>query len=261
MITALTQMTPTLTDFLANSWRGRQILATYDAYGTQYDFCHFFTLDTPDSQGVLLFYNATLLICGTGTPPQEELSSFITMYAPFRIECPLNYATIMATLPQYHSLHRTTFSLTPFTPSPQFNPHQINPSPNLDDVYAILQEGFPNLLEYPLWLTDTSHRIRHGISQCFTYQNTSTITRLYDRDNYVLIGQVATRVASRGQGIASDFLCYIATMLSRHHKTAALYALDIRDSFYRSLGFTPINEEIVYQRIADEHNTDLGALS
>ena len=44
----------------------------------------------------------------------------------------------------------------PSQPSAQFSPEEVALHPKLQDVYGILQEGFPNLLDYPIWLTDVS---------------------------------------------------------------------------------------------------------
>ena len=68
----------------------------------------------------------------------------------------------------------------------------VEMNPSLDDVYKILSEGFPNILDYPLWLTDTSHRCRHGVSHIMTYKNATTATIMFDIDDNVLVGEVAT---------------------------------------------------------------------
>lgn len=159
------------------------------------------------------------------------------MHLPFRIECPASFLPTLATLPNYQKLRRTMFVLTPQPVSEEFQPEAVQKQPDLTAVYQILHEGFPNLLSYPLWLTDTSHRCRHGISQVLTYRDSTTVTILFDIENHVLVGQVATCAAARGSGYARDFLHWLANRLQQQGKYAVLYALDIRVSFYQEIGF------------------------
>ena len=224
------------------------MLAYQKAYGGNYDFCRFFRVTGCGGTGWLFLFNATLLICTEGDVPEEEICTFTAMHLPFRVECPASLLPILSQIPNYQKLHRSTFQLTPSEPSPAFCPEDINDTPKLQDVYQILQEGFPNLLEYSLWLTDVSHRCRHHMSQVLTYKNSSTLTLVYDWKGYVLVGQVATKLAQRGSGYARDFLRWIAGELAREGKQAALFALDVRISFYREIGFQEIESEYVLER-------------
>ena len=148
---------------LEQTWRGRQMLSYQRAYGSGYDFCRFFRLQYPEGTGWMFLFNATLLICAAQPIPSEEIVTFVRMHLPFRIECPQFLLPALAEIPNYQKLHRATFELVPSRPSAQFSPEEVALQPKLQDVYGILQEGFPNLLDYPIWLTDVSHRCRHGI--------------------------------------------------------------------------------------------------
>lgn len=233
---------------LEQSWRGRQMLAYQKAYGGNYPFCRFFRVTNLNGIGWLFLFNSTLLICTCGTVSTDEICAFTAMHLPFRIECPAFLVSPLLQLPNYQKLHRATFSLTPSTPSKRFQETEVNLAPKLQDVYEILQEGFPNLTEYSLWLTDLSHRCRHGMSRVLTYRESSTLTLVYDWKDYVLIGQVATRIAQRGSGYARDFLRWVAFQLDKNGKQAVLYALDVRISFYREIGFQEIVSEYVLER-------------
>lgn len=233
---------------LEKSWRGRQILAYYKAYGGNYDFCRFFRIQGENGVGWLFLFNSTLLICTQGEIPAEEVYTFTQMHLPFRIECPQTLLGMLEHLPNYQKLHRATFLLTPSVVSSDFCEKDVDQMPKLQKVYEILQEGFPNLMDYSLWLTDVSHRCRHGMSQVWTYKNSSTLTLIYDWNDCVLVGQVATRIAQRGSGYARDFLRWTAMQLAQEGKMAALYALDIRISFYKEIGFKEIASEYVLER-------------
>lgn len=252
------------TDLLRRSWRGRNIYAYYKAYGLNYDFCEFYQLGR---DGILLRFNSTVFIITPDSgnlshPSQDELEGlalFLRMHKPFRIETDLALQ-LCPYLPEYVPLHRTTFQLHPGQAqgiSTQEAEKLINFNPELESVYRILQAGFPHLQDYPLWLTDTSHRCRHGISHVLTYQDSTTASIVFDIDDLVLVGQVATLPEARGLGHARMFLRWLAEWLAGFHKTAVLYALDIRESFYREIGFEAVAEEFVLEYSGQEENLNI----
>ncbi len=236
---------------------GRKILSYLEAYGTGYDFCRFYV---NDSASVFLLINSTLLIVGKEFD-REELITFAQMNKPFRIEGSDKAIELMTGMDGYRKLHRTIFKLRS-DESNVIDENDINFEPKLDDVYEILAEGFPNLLDYPLWLADTSHRVRHGLSRVFSYKDSTTASFVYDINGYVLVGQVATKLSARGSGYARVFLKWLAKYISEQGKTAFLYALDTRESFYREIGFEVYNDEYVLERIDDKHeSTEKGKLN
>lgn len=242
---------------LSLDWYGRKILAYLDAYGAGYDFCRFYVCQEGEVTGYLMHLNATLVICAGAALPADELRCFIAMHAPFRVEASAPVMEAILDTEGYQPLHRTVFALTPAPLPDWFSAKDVEQSPRLDDVYAILQEGFPNLLQYDLWLTDTSHCVRNGTTRVFTYKDSTTATVIYDVDDQVLVGQVATKVAARGSGYARAFLYWLADMLRAQGKQAVLFALDIRVSFYREIGFTPVAQEHVLERL-DGHPEPAG---
>lgn len=261
MITQIHTLTAAEIATLKQTWRGKKILSYFRAYGGSYDFCRFFRLTEEAYTGWMLLFNSTLLICAEQPVALEETRTFITMHLPFRIECPTCFLPVLSEVQNYQKLRRTMFAFVPQPVSEGFQPDAVNFQPNLTEVYEILQEGFPNLLSYPLWLTDTSHRCRHGVSQVLTYRNCTTLTLLFDSDNMVLVGQVATRLSARGSGYARDFLRWLANWMKQHGKYAVLYALDIRVSFYREIGFQEVETEWVLERVdIEKEDVQKGAL-
>lgn len=236
---------------------GRRILSYLHAYGTGYDFCRFFV---NDSGGVILLINSTMLVVGKEFE-REELVTFAQMNRPFRIEGSDCAIEILTGIDGYKRLHRTIFKLKSDNMS-VIDKQDINFDPKLDDVYEILTEGFPNLLDYKLWLADTSHRVRHGISRVFTYKGATTASITYDMNGFVLISQVATKISARGSGYARIFLKWLADYVEKQNKTAFLYALDTRESFYREIGFEVYNDEYVLERTDKEDgNAEKGKLN
>ncbi len=232
---------------------GRKMLTCLAAYGTKYDFCRFFELESNGRRAWMMLQNSTLIISAVDDffhdrAAHEELCIFVQMHRPFRVEgCQTLVSRI---LPEgYMPLRRSIFRLVPGQLSEQFDPSLVNEKPRLDDVYDILTEGFPNLTEHGLWLTDTSHMVRRGLRRCYTYGNMTAATAVYDYENRVLIGQVATRAAYRGQGYARDLLRYLAAEMEKQGKVAILYALDLRAGFYQEIGFTLLQTEQVLERL------------
>lgn len=253
MITELIRETDIDRRSLSVCHYGRKILCNLVAYGTKYSFCRFFLLRSHDKNAWMMLQNSTLLISSQADfskdeEAAEELSYFIQMHQPFRVEGAQSLLSGLH-LKGYQTLHRSVFRLEPGGISPLFDPEQVNRAPKLDDVYDILTEGFPNLIAYDIWLTDTSHMVRRGLRQCYTYYGVTAATAIYDYGDQVLIGQVATKVAARGKGYARDFLHWIANDLEARGKTGILYALDIRKSFYEEIGFTLLESEFVWERL------------
>ncbi|MBQ7002398.1 MAG: GNAT family N-acetyltransferase [Oscillospiraceae bacterium] len=239
------------TALLRQSWRGRKMYSYYKAYGLDYSFCQFYAVG---EGGILLRLNDTVLICDAQEEDAEELAVFLRMHRPFRVECNEPVRTqLAALLPEYRSLHRTMFQLVPDAVADDVE-DAVEFNPPLADVYEILKAGFPNLQDYAMWLTDTSHRCRHGVSRVFTYKGSTTASIMFDIDDSVLVGQVATRPEARGLGHARIFLRWLAGFLAQFGKTAVLYALDVRESFYREIGFTALETEYVLELMEQEQD-------
>jgi hypothetical protein len=236
---------------LNKTLNGKKMLAYMRAYGPNYEFCRFYKI-TGDYGGVgyMFIINSTLIICTDGElEPSEELNLFVSMNVPFRIEGD-QYVLESIKIPErYQTLNRTIFELIPDdTPLESIEEH-VEFNPKLTDVYKILSEGFPNIADFSLWYTDTSHRCRHGISRVFTYRDSTTASAVFDIGSTVLIGQVATNIAARGRGYAREFLKWLAKFFNGLGKRAYLLALDVRVSFYQEIGFNIVGKEIVLERI------------
>lgn len=245
-------------ELLLKTLSGRKMLAYIRAYGTGYDFCRFYKIEDENGKGFMFIINSTLIICGDGyLEASEEIDLFVSMNLPFRIEGDQKILKGIKIPDRYQQLNRTVFELIPDDSSPENMEECVDLDPRLPDVYRILSEGFPNIADFSLWYTDTSHRCRHGISRVFTYKNSTTASAVFDIDNVVLIGQVATTAAARGRGYAREFLKWLAKFFNGLGKRAYLLALDVRVSFYREIGFRETEHEIVLERIDVEKESAL----
>ncbi|MCM1132530.1 MAG: GNAT family N-acetyltransferase [Ruminococcus flavefaciens] len=250
------------TDMLMKSLSGKKMIAYMKAYGAGYDFCRFYKITDETGEGFMFIINSTLIICTDGfLQATDELQFFVNMNLPFRVEGDSRILRQIHLDEHYQVLNRTIFELIPDEKSQDFSEESVDFNPNLPEVYTILSEGFPNIADFSLWYTDTSHRCRHGISRVFTYRDCTTASLIFDIGDEVLIGQVATKVSARGSGYAREFLKWLAYFLNNLGKRAFLLALDIRVSFYREIGFREIETEIVLERTdVDKDNINKGEL-
>ncbi len=243
-------------ELLNKSLLGKKMLAYMRAYGPNYEFCRFYKVTDGCGTGYMFIINSTLIICGDGDlRPTEELDLFISMNQPFRIEGDLDIIEGIKKPEQYQVLNRTIFELIPDDSPLESIEEHVDLNPKLTDVYKILSEGFPNISDFSLWYTDTSHRCRHGISRVFTYRNSTTASAVFDIGSTVLIAQVATNKAARGRGYAREFLKWLAKFFNGLGKRAYLLALDVRVSFYEEIGFRVAGREIVLERIDVEKDS------
>lgn len=234
-------------DVLHRDYYGRKILSYYISYGTKYDFCRFFEISTDTDKGYMVQFNSVMIISAFSEMPSEELVTFIEMNKPFRVEAPWIVLEHLCDIHGYKMLKRTKFEFTDHRPE-GFDESELTETPSLDEIYDILHEGFPTLVGHGLWITEHSHKIRHGLSKIYLYNKCTTATVIYDVDDHVLIGQVATRTEARGKGYARELLYWIGHTLSLNGKTVSLFALDYRESFYREIGFKPVSVENVIQQ-------------
>ena len=236
---------------LNKTLNGKKMLAYMRAYGPNYEFCRFYKIvGDYGGEGYMFIINSTLIICADEyLEPSEELNLFVSMNVPFRIEGDQRVLEGIKIPERYQTLNRTIFELIPDDASLESIEEHVEFNPKLTDVYKILSEGFPNIADFSLLYTDTSHRCRHGISRVFTYRGSTTASAVFDIGSTVLIGQVATNVAARGRGYAREFLKWLAKFFNGLGKRAYLLALDVRVSFYKEIGFKVVGKEIVLERI------------
>ncbi len=243
-------------NLLMKTLSGKKMLSYMKAYGPNYEFCRFYRITDEKGCGFMFIINSTLIICTDGKlQANQEINLFISMNLPFRIEGDSGIIQEINLPERYQCLNRTIFELIPDDSPLETIEEHVEFNPKLTDVYAILSEGFPNIADFSLWYTDTSHRCRHGISKVFTYRNSTTASVMFDIGSAVLIGQVATTAAARGRGYAREFLKWLAKFFNGLGKRAYLLALDVRRSFYEEIGFREVGQEIVLERIDIEKDS------
>lgn len=238
---------------------GRRIAAYLSAYGTQYPFCAAYLHTHTEGHTAILRFNSVVTISGRAADT-DELSSFLNMLSPDMIEASPRIASALPVPFGMNVLKRTLFSISA---NPQLNnadeaggqrskargvPSALDCSPKLDRVYEILKESFPDLPDFGMWLTDTSHRCRHGIGRVFLYKNYASASILFEDNQIAFMGEIATAPEKRGKGLARGMLRMITDMLAGEGKTPMLFAFPHRAGFYREIGFQELEDHIILMR-------------
>lgn len=234
----------------------RRIKSHYAAYGVEYDFSRFFAIDrNGDMLGLISVFNSSMMISSFegksfGRDIIKELSGFIGMIKPETIELEKRFADELEPMlrGQYKGDRRTEFA---FVPKNELPPLEVDELPKLDDVFKILSACFPKLAEsYELWLMDTSHRVRRGLSQSFLLGNYSTATIQYIVDGVALVGHVGTIHEERGKFHARKLLYWIGERLTQDGFEVRLFARPHRVSYYEEIGFKECGIDTVLERIS-----------
>lgn len=254
MITQTTDIDGVILQELKSSHFSRRIRSHFLAYGTKYDFCRFFFIkDGEDKRGVISLFNSAMVVSSFEDKHLTdsdifELSIFINMTKPFTVELDPCYAESLYShiKEEYNSFGRVEFEFRCPCDVPKLN---VNETPRLDDVFDILKTSFPIIKQTKdLWLTDTSHRIRRGMSQSFTLDNVSSATIQYLIDDIAFVGHVATVPSHRGKHHARELLYWIGEQLNKDGFKVRLYARDYNVSYYNEIGFVHVNSDKVFER-------------
>ncbi|HOV41987.1 MAG TPA: hypothetical protein PLM59_09360 [Oscillospiraceae bacterium] len=230
---------------IPNGHYGRRIKAWFSAYGLKYDFCRFYEIRQESAFGYAAILNSSAVIAVEGNGfDAEEFEFFIMSGGAQSVEMPRILAERLK-VPGYRPIERIFFY---FAPGEYPKDMAVEKNPRLDEVFDILKQGFPIEDNYALWLTETSHRIRHGISRIYLYKDT-TAELCFKVDGYAFFGQIATSLQSRGKGQARELLYWLENRMSALGIKPYFCAKPERESFYRSLGFCEFDRDIVLEHI------------
>ena len=237
----------------------RRIKSHFQAYDTKYDFARFFEItdDNGKTVGMIVIFNASMIVstyegCGMDEQGLYELSQFILMNSPLVVELEACYSDALRPLlaEAYTTDVRTQFEFCSRNALPLMD---VNELPKLDDVFKVLASSFPSIADnYELWITDTSHRVRRGLSQSFLLGDYTTATIQYIVDKVALIGHVATVPERRGEFHARKLLYWIGERLTLDGFTVRLFARPHRVSYYEEIGFKELETDIVFERIGSD---------
>ncbi|MEZ3455086.1 MAG: GNAT family N-acetyltransferase [Oscillospiraceae bacterium] len=233
MIKQIFEVSPQM---VSDSYYGKKILAAFYAYGGDYGFCRFYSC----GGGLIHVYNASMVIDGEIDIGEAEM--LIRMTKPVSAEVKSDVALQLETA--YEKVHRTLFRVK--SAESGINPNCVKVNNYTDKCFAILKESFDKMLPYDDWYVDISHRIRHNVSKLYWYDG-STITQQFNINGFIFLSHIATAPYARGRGNARRLLWLIGSEAEKNGETAYLFAQDHRRSFYETIGFEPVGEDILYE--------------
>lgn len=225
-----------ISELITETYYGYKILAAYLAYGAGYDFCKFYSC----GNGVVHIYNSSMVI--DGNVDVSELETLIKMIKPITVEMSSEIDLQISKL--HIQRHRTLFRLNTYNTDVVYKDVKVNNFTR--DCYKILKESFENMGDFDSWYVDINHRIRHQVSKLYLYDST-TVTQQFNINKFVFLSHIATAESARGKGTARRLLYFLAEQYQKEGCEAYLWALDHRKSFYESIGFEPIAEDILYE--------------
>jgi len=245
------QIFDSIPELVSDSYYGRKILAAYTAYGGGYDFCKFYScFDCGDrcnrsnrghrSDGIIHIYSTSMVI--DGNVDADEAEMFINLTKPVTIE--ISSRTALHLGSGYRQKHRTLFRVRPRETDIAFEDVKVNSY--TDVCYDILSKSFDTVGSYDEWYVDISHKIRHSVSELYLYDST-TVTQQFNINGFIFLSHIATAPEARGKGMARRLLYCLGREAEKRSADAYLFALDHRRSFYETIGFEPVYEDILYE--------------
>ncbi|MDE6150309.1 MAG: hypothetical protein K2F81_09530 [Ruminococcus sp.] len=256
MISEIKNIDKNLISKLKQNHYTRRIKSHFLAYGNEYDFCRFYTIKSDNEfVGLVSCFYSSMMISTVmdktfSNSVLDEISDFILLNKPMSVELEECYSDYITERTQsvYSSEVRTEFRFMTKNILPDLSVEEL---PKLSDVFEILKKCFPAILsdEHNLWLADTSHRVRRGMSQSFLLDKCTTATIQYIIDGTVLIGNVGTVPEERGKHHARNLLYWIGEKLTKDGFDVRLMARPNRVSYYEEIGFKEIGTDVVLERI------------
>ncbi|MCM1579228.1 MAG: GNAT family N-acetyltransferase [Ruminococcus sp.] len=231
---------------LGEDYYKAKICAYMDAYGAEYDFCRFYCERGSLAGGNIMLLNSAAVISGTFTDIRE-LEEFITMNAPQTLEMPKGVAARL-NLGDYERQRRVLYriKIPDGTDTEEFKKGLDEPV-SLQDMFMILNACFSGL-SFDGWYADMSHRVRHGVSEVFTYKHGVCGAVDFKSGSNAFVSSIATVPAMRGKGYAGNMLGFIAGRLKNQRYQGYLWADGSSEGYYKKLGFTAADEDEIFVR-------------
>ena len=222
-----------LKNFPETGVEAQKIRSLLLAYGTNYDFCRFFTGENV----VLAQLNGDFVISDFGETEIEELSEFLNFSGFSEIFCSDYLGQV---LEKRLDVKRESVNLMRFAGVAEKNALEIlTPA----DAYRIIKTGFE--FDFEPWYLDMSHSVRHGVSRLYGL-DASALAVQYNLNGEALISQVATLPEKRGKGCARRLISAVCAEL--HESEIFVLCEDRLLGFYGKIGFVSEGKKCCFRR-------------
>ncbi len=209
-----------------------KILALFAAYGGEYDFCKFFR-QSGSGGAYIAALDGSFVISGAERADFPELAQFLSIHGFADIFC--SYET-GERLRDCLVAEYTTVDLMEYAGGKSgAEPPERTPS----EVWEIIGSRFD--IPFEPWYLDMSHRVRHGISRCFSDGNAALVMQ-HSISGEVLLSQVCVRRECEGKGFAGRLLRAVCGSVPGR---VQVVCADELVGFYEKCGFVPVGKKYV----------------
>ena len=200
----------------------QKIRALWLAYGAKWDFCRFFQQEDT----FLAALDSSFVLCESANTDYKELAEFLSICGFSDIICSEYSGKMLSGLMEanFHKVNVMTYRGSKCEGE---LPAEVQPS----EIWDIIEKRFSPAFEP--WYLDMSHRVRHGVSRCFSDGKAALVVQ-HDINNEALISQVCVLPEDEGNGYASSLLCRVCRNLSSN---AQVICEDKLCRFYEKNGF------------------------
>lgn len=223
---------------LSDNYYGEKIKSLFRAYKTEYDFCRFYEY-TENGGGIILINNGNSVI-GGNSPDETELTLFLGFEGVFSVEAP-NLKNLRGfEKHKRYLLEKKAEKLCPCSDDKDFFHNE-----RLSDAYKILESSFDGIT-HDLWYADTSHRIRHNVSELFLYKNIAVGQIEFTSEKFGFISEIAVMPMFRAEGFGKLILRKTEEHLNRRGLDARVFSFDKTVPFYVKNGYKIINADTYF---------------
>lgn len=213
----------------AHGVEAQKIRALFNAYGGSYDFCRFFR----HGGTYLACLDGSFVVCDQPGADFEELAQFLGMHGFTDIFCSGSAGEALKLL---INADFTPVHLMRYTGEKCGRlPVELSPS----QVWDIIGSRFD--IPFEPWYLDMSHRVRHGVSRCYSDGRAALVVQ-HEINGEALISQVSVRRECERQGYARALVKLVSAAISG--EVQVICEDDLR-GFYTHCGFEPVSKKYV----------------
>lgn len=233
---------------------GTRILAYFNTYSWEYDFIRFWVQinDDGDCVGAISLIDGSMTLTCKDEADFEELSAFIKMMGYSSLQCDLQ---VMKKLGFREKIRGYVVRYENITDREKYKGITLCENVDYKDVYALIKAAdLIGVGEFLPWLSDVTMRVKKGTAKAaLAIENgepAACAMKLFETDDAVLLGAVATDPSHRGKGLGGGLVTLLGNdSLKDNKRTELLCKEDSIVDFYRSIGFTVVSQWAISEEI------------
>ena len=219
---------------------GVRTASFFNSYGTDFPFAQFWIqTDEDGAQSAISKTDGVITLTCAGMRGTDELSEFVSAVGFDSLLCSKKTADFLEL-----NVGQSGYVMQYCGGKNIISPEKalyIDDSPPLKDIYDILKRDGTEILDFPVWYADLSHRIRHGGAKASSGNVSGKAVccaLIAQTPQSAVIGSVTVSEKFRNKGYGSELVSYITDRLfSENRKIFLLRDENENQAFYERLGF------------------------